>query len=59
MGADLKEANLDDYVFNEWKHPRKADVFAKVVGDFRAQKAFKKLLESLQTESSNISREQA
>jgi len=57
---------IDDYVFDEWKHERKADVLAKVVGDFRAwrdpssyQKAFRKLLEGLQAESSNTSREQA
>jgi hypothetical protein len=56
---------IDDYVFNEWQHARKADVLAKVVGDFRAwrdpssyQKAFRKLLEGLQAESSNTSREQ-
>jgi len=57
---------IDDYVFNEWKHERQADVLKKVVGDFRAwrdyssyQKAFGKLFEGLQAESSNTSREQA
>jgi hypothetical protein len=57
---------IDDYVFDEWKHERKADVLAKVVGDFRAwrdpssyQEAFRKLLKGLQAESSNTSREQA
>jgi hypothetical protein len=57
---------IDDYVFDEWKHERKADVLAKVVGDFRAwrdpssyQEAFSKLLKGLQAESSNTSREQA
>jgi hypothetical protein len=57
---------IDDYVFNEWNHERQDDVRKKVVGDFRAwrdpssyQKAFSKLLEGLQAESSNTSREQA
>jgi hypothetical protein len=57
---------IDDYVFNEWKHERQADVLKKVVGDFRAwrdyssyQKAFGKLFEGLQAESSSTSREQA
>jgi uncharacterized protein YjbI with pentapeptide repeats len=26
---------LDDYVFNEWEHSRRADVVAKHIGDFR------------------------
>jgi hypothetical protein len=26
---------IDDYLFDEWDHPRKADVVSKVVGDFR------------------------
>jgi len=26
---------LDDYIFEKWDHPRKADVIAKNVGDFR------------------------
>ena len=26
---------LDDYIFEGWGHPRKADVVGKVVGDFR------------------------
>ncbi|TAH48863.1 MAG: toll/interleukin-1 receptor domain-containing protein [Chloroflexota bacterium] len=48
---------IDDYLFDEWEHPRKADVLAKVVGDFRGwnrsaanyDAAFKKLLKALQT----------
>jgi hypothetical protein len=24
----------DDYMFDEWDHPRKADVVSKVIGDF-------------------------
>lgn len=47
---------IDDYIFKEWEHPRKADVLAKVVGDFRGwnrsvtkyDAAFKKLLKALQ-----------
>lgn len=27
--------SIDNYLFDEWKHPRKADVISKVVGDFR------------------------
>jgi len=26
---------IDDYLFDEWEHPRKADVVSKVIGDFR------------------------
>jgi len=25
---------IDDYLFDEWEHPRKADVVSKVIGDF-------------------------
>jgi hypothetical protein len=50
---------IDDYIFDRWKHPRKADVVSKVVGDFRGweqdadkyEAAFKKLLETLEAES--------
>lgn len=46
---------IDDYVFNEWQHPRKVDVLAKVVGDFRGwhidvmqyNQSFKRLLDNL------------
>ena len=45
---------IDDYLFEKWEHPRKADVVSKVVGDFRGwkdhdlyAKAFNKLLEAL------------
>ena len=27
---------IDDYIFDQWQHERKADVVAKVVGDFSA-----------------------
>jgi len=41
---------IDDYLFEKWEHPRKADVIAKVVGDFRDWKthdAFKKNFDKL------------
>ncbi len=49
---------IDSYVFEEWEHPRKLDVLAKVVGDFRGWNrsaakygaAFKKLLKELKAE---------
>ena len=50
---------LDDYIFDEWKHHLKAEVLAKVVGDFRGwdasaenyDAAFQKLLQALQAEA--------
>ena len=47
---------LDRFVFDEWQHPRKADVLSKVVGIFQGwnrsddkyKKAFDQLLRSLQ-----------
>lgn len=50
---------IDNYIFEEWEHPRKADVLAKVVGtDFvgwyrgaaKYDKAFRKLLKALKAE---------
>ena len=48
---------LDDYIFSEWNHHRKADVKAKNVGDFRLwneaekyKKAFDRLLRDLKAE---------
>ena len=45
---------IDDYVFDRWDHPRKADVVGKVIGDFRGSdnlamysKAFCCLLDAL------------
>lgn len=32
----LVPIRLDDYVLDEWQHPRKADVTAKHIGDFRS-----------------------
>lgn len=48
---------LDEYIFTEWNHHRKADVIAKNVGDFRDwnepkqyKKAFDRLLRDLKAE---------
>ena len=49
---------IDDYLFDRWEHPRKADVVSKVVGDFRGwdqdtaryDVAFRKLLRALEAE---------
>ena len=49
---------IDDYIFDHWEHPRKADVLAKVVGDFsgwerdaaKYEMAVDKLLKGLQAE---------
>ncbi len=45
---------IDDYLFDEWEHPRKADVVSKVIGDFRGandlaaySKAFPLFLDAL------------
>ena len=38
----LCPVRLDNYVFDEWKHPRKADVTKKHIGDFREWKTNKK-----------------
>ncbi len=45
---------IDDYLFEEWDHPRKADVVSKVIGDFRGvndlatyAKAFPRFLDAL------------
>ena len=45
---------IDDYLFDEWDHPRKADVVSKVIGDFRGWdnhatyvKAFPRFLDAL------------
>ena len=47
---------LDNYVFDKWQHPRRADVLAKVIGNFQGTKrsrtkyaaAFAELLKHLQ-----------
>jgi hypothetical protein len=49
---------IDDYLFDQWQHPRRDDVLAKVVGDFKGwsrsaskyDAAFDKLLKALQPE---------
>jgi hypothetical protein len=45
---------IDDYLFDEWDHPRKADVVRVVAGDFRGwenhatyAKAFPRFLDAL------------
>ena len=45
---------IDDYLFDKWDHPRKADVVSKVAGDFRGSdnlaaysKAFPRFLDAL------------
>lgn len=38
----LCPVRLDNYVFDEWKHPRKADVTKKHIGDFQEWKTNKK-----------------
>jgi hypothetical protein len=45
---------IDDYLFDEWDHPRKADVVSKVIGDLRGSdnlsayaKAFPRFLDAL------------
>ena len=50
----LFPVRIDDYLFDEWDHPRKADVVSKVIGDFRGSdnlatysKAFPRFLEAL------------
>jgi hypothetical protein len=50
----LFPVRIDNYLFDEWDHPRKADVVSKVIGDFRGwqklatyQKAFPRFLDAL------------
>ena len=38
---------IDDYLFDEWDHPRKADVVSKVIGDFRGWKRSRGLRQGL------------
>ena len=45
---------IDDYLFEKWDHPRKAEVVSKVIGDFRGRethatyvKAFPRFLDAL------------
>jgi len=55
----LCPVRLDNYVLDEWKHPRKADVTKKTIGDFREWKTnkkkydleFRKLLHALDPKS--------
>jgi uncharacterized protein YjbI with pentapeptide repeats len=49
---------IDNFLFKEWTHPRKADVVSKVVGDFRAymrdtgryRRSLSKLIQALRQE---------
>lgn len=49
---------IDDHIFNDWDHERKADVIKKIVGDFRDwnhgtkeyQESFQRLLSNLNAE---------
>ena len=57
-GDVLFPIRLDDYLFKTWQHPRKADVLAKHVGDFRKwkdpaayQAALKRLVRDLEAET--------
>ena len=38
---------IDDYLFDEWDHPRKADVVSKVIGDFRGSERSRDLRKGL------------
>ena len=38
---------IDDYLFDEWDHPRKADVVSKVIGDFRGSEQSRDLRQGL------------
>jgi TIR domain/Pentapeptide repeats (8 copies) len=54
----LFPVRLDNYLFEQWEHERKADVVSKVVGDFRGwnsnadkyQAAFQKFLKALKAQ---------
>jgi hypothetical protein len=58
-GNVLFPLRIDDYLFDQWQHPRKADVLSKVVGDFRGwdrgvkkyRVSFEKLLKALRAEN--------
>ncbi len=58
-GNVLFPLRIDDYLFDQWQHPRKADALAKVVGDFRGwdhavekyRLSFEKLLKALRAEN--------
>ena len=51
----LFPVRLDNYLLDEWEHPRKADVVAKHIGDFTNptfyKKEFSRLLQALNPES--------
>jgi hypothetical protein len=43
----LFPVRIDDYIFNGWEHPRKADVVSKVIGDFRDPSDYQRSLNRL------------
>jgi TIR domain/Pentapeptide repeats (8 copies) len=53
----LFPVRIDDYIFEKWEHPRKSDVVAKVIGDFRGwdrdaakyRESFERVLKTLQS----------
>ncbi len=49
---------LDNYIFESWQHPRKADVLSRVIGDFSPgadyQRQFGRLLRALQTSRKEV-----
>ncbi len=56
----LFPVRIDDYLFEKWDHPRKADVVSKTVGDFRGwrnmedySKAFKRFLDAINRPQEN------
>ena len=56
----LFPVRIDDYLFEEWDHPRKADVVSKTVGDFRGwknmedySKAFTRFLDAINRPQEN------
>jgi hypothetical protein len=58
-GTDvLFPIRIDDYIFDHWQHERKADVIAKVVGDFtgwdkdpaKYEASLRRLMKALQRE---------
>jgi uncharacterized protein YjbI with pentapeptide repeats len=57
----LFPVRIDDYLFEKWDHPRKADVVSKTVGDLRRwknaddyTKAFKRFLDALNRPQENL-----
>jgi hypothetical protein len=47
---------IDNYVFEEWKHPHKSDLSARVIGDFIAWRKNEKFHISLKTLVASLDR---